>query len=85
MNCCVLELIKEVQYDDSKREAAIKQLITIFEPKIKKSLNNTSFQNKSDLEQELVLKMIEIVDKYEVDNTINIFDYICIDNSQNNV
>jgi len=37
----------------------LEQLLQLFEPKINKSLQQTSFQEREDLEQEIKLKFIE--------------------------
>lgn len=44
---------------------AVLQIIHRFKPKIKKSLYQTSPNNREDLEQELITKFIEVIQSYE--------------------
>lgn len=46
----------------------VKQIIEQFKPKIKKSVQNTHFQEREDLEQEIKLKIIEKINDIEVNN-----------------
>ncbi|WP_224930844.1 sigma-O factor regulator RsoA [Bacillus safensis] len=41
----------------------MEQLIETFTPMIKKKLQNTAYQEREDLEQELYIKLIEKVDR----------------------
>ncbi|MBO2536281.1 MULTISPECIES: helix-turn-helix domain-containing protein [Rummeliibacillus] len=53
---------------DSKNDTeAVEKILKAFKPKIKKSLQQTKFQNRVDIEQELELKLISIIKMYEVD------------------
>lgn len=57
------ELIIQAKHDD---KAAILEIIGRFEPKIKKSLHQTSLQNREDLKQELILKLIEVIQSFDL-------------------
>lgn len=59
------ELIAQAQENDKQ---AMMEIIYRFEPKIKKSLHQTSFQNRDDLKQELIVKFIEVVHTFSLDD-----------------
>ncbi|WP_091012043.1 MULTISPECIES: helix-turn-helix domain-containing protein [Paenibacillus] len=46
---------------------AMMEIIQRFEPKIKKSLHQTSFQNRDDLKQDLIVKFIEVVHNWDIE------------------
>ncbi|RTZ55917.1 hypothetical protein EKO25_10625 [Bacillus sp. SAJ1] len=55
------------------------EVLDLFEKKIKKSLHNTPFQHREDLEQEIKIKIFE---KINIINSINppgFFDFLSID------
>lgn len=56
------ELISQAK---GNNQQAMMEIIYKFEPKIKKSLHQTSFQNRDDLRQELIVKFIEVVQNWE--------------------
>ncbi|WFR63963.1 helix-turn-helix domain-containing protein [Paenibacillus amylolyticus] len=56
------DLLSEAKRDNP---TVILEIIRKFEPKIKKSLRQTSIQNREDLRQELVTKFIEVLYTYE--------------------
>lgn len=60
-------------YEDEK---AIEIIIEAFNPKIKKSLMMTDTRNRDDLEQELHLKILEIIRRYDLNSTPGFFEYI---------
>ena len=49
-------------------------LISTMEPKIIKSLTNTSYQEKEDLKQEIYLKIIEIIKKGNIKDVPGFWD-----------
>ncbi|WP_309487694.1 hypothetical protein [Bacillus sp. SD075] len=49
--------------DKKLSKAELMDLIDSLNPKIKKSLKNTSYQDRNDLEQEIKLKIIESYEK----------------------
>lgn len=59
------ELLSKSKNDD----LALEKIITMFEPKIKKSLSLTTNQNKDDLSQELKYKLITSIKQYDVNST----------------
>lgn len=59
------ELVKESREDSY----ALQEIIDRFEPKIKKSLNLTKYQEKEDLSQELKSKLVSCIQKYDIDST----------------
>ena len=56
------ELLTEVREDNP---TAVLEIIERFEPKIKKSLRQTSLQHREDLRQELVSKFLEVLYSYD--------------------
>ncbi|OKP96766.1 helix-turn-helix domain-containing protein [Paenibacillus sp. P46E] len=58
------ELLVKAHTSDNE---AVLSIIKRFKPKIKKSLNQTSPQNRDDLEQDLLTKFIEIIHTYDFD------------------
>lgn len=61
------ENLHQLAVDSKKDTEAIEKILKAFKPKIKKSLKQTRFQNRADVEQELQLKLISIIKLYEVD------------------
>jgi hypothetical protein len=74
----IVDLVEEAQLDGVKRHIALEEIVNAFEPKIIHSLNQTSWQEREDLKQELILNIIIIVDSYDIDKNISIFDYISL-------
>lgn len=59
------ELVK----DSKKNTESMKVLVDLFEPKIKKSLSLTNYQEKEELAQELKCKLISCIQNYDLDAT----------------
>jgi hypothetical protein len=57
------DLLTKAKHEDN---VAMLKIINRFEPKIKKSLYQTSIQNREDLKQELIVKFIEVVQTFEL-------------------
>ncbi|WP_186333694.1 helix-turn-helix domain-containing protein [Paenibacillus xylanexedens] len=57
------ELLSEAK---ANNPTVVLEIIKKFEPKIKKSLRQTSVQNREDLRQELVTKFIEVLYSYDI-------------------
>ncbi|WP_342424621.1 helix-turn-helix domain-containing protein [Paenibacillus sp. FSL E2-0178] len=57
------DLLTKAKQEDN---IAMLKIINRFEPKIKKSLYQTSIQNREDLKQELIVKFIEVVQTFEL-------------------
>ncbi|MGM2818234.1 MULTISPECIES: hypothetical protein [Bacillus] len=51
-------------------------ILSLFLPKIKKSLKNTPFQEREDLEQEIKLKIYEKIDVFDNFSAPGFFDFI---------
>lgn len=62
----------------------IEEMTKLFTPKIKKTLLQTSFHHKEELEQELYLKLIKIVKEYDLNGTIGFWEFQEKVNSQLN-
>ncbi|ONK21639.1 hypothetical protein BLX87_20690 [Bacillus sp. VT-16-64] len=58
-----------------KDEKAVEKVINLFAPKIKKTLLQTDTQNREDLEQELHLKLIHIVKRYDPEDTVGFWEF----------
>lgn len=54
---------------------AIEKIVKIFTPKIKKTLLQTSFQNRNDLEQELILKLINLIKMYDLNEVVGFWEF----------
>lgn len=59
------ELVK----DSRENIESMKVLVDLFEPKIKKSLSLTTYQEKEDLAQELKCKLISCIKNYDMEST----------------
>lgn len=52
------------------------ELLRLLEPKIKSVLNQTSFQNREDLEQELIVLVLENAEKVKFTQGLDFFDIL---------
>ena len=68
-----MSLIKKAQENDTK---AVESIIFRFNPKIQKSLLQTDFQNRNDLKQEVSIKMIEAIYKYDINSIPGFWEYV---------
>lgn len=66
-------LIQKAKNED---EEAILFLIHKFAPKIMRSLQQTTYQEQEDLRQEIHLKIIEAVRKYDLEQIPDIWNFI---------
>ena len=66
-------LLKRSQQGDQN---ALLDILEQFEPKIKKSLFQTSINNRDDLYQELQLKVIKSILNFDLDSCPSFLDYI---------
>ncbi|MGV7118714.1 helix-turn-helix domain-containing protein [Paenibacillus kyungheensis] len=73
----LLSLIQKAKNED---EEAILFLINKFSPKIMRSLQQTTYQEQEDLRQEIHLKIIEAVRKYDLEQIPDIWNFINPDN-----
>lgn len=69
----LIELTKKVQKHNDIESLEI--VLNLFEPKIKASLRQTSPQEQHDLYQELKIKVIEIVRKYDINDTCGFWEF----------
>lgn len=63
MNGTLNDLIVQAKQNNQQ---AMLEILYRFEPKIKKSLHQTGFQNRDDLKQELIVQFIEVVHKWDI-------------------
>ena len=49
------------------------ELLDILKPKIKKELQQTDIQNRDDLEQEIILEILEVLNKKNFKNSPTFF------------
>lgn len=69
----LIDLTKKVQkYNDAE---SLEIVLTQFEPKIRASLKETSPQEQVDLYQELKIKVIEIIRKYDCNNSYGFWEF----------
>lgn len=69
----LIELTKKVQkYNDLE---SLETVLHLFEPKIRASLKQTSPQEQVDLYQELKIRVIEIIRKYDYSNTCGFWEF----------
>ncbi|GLY12627.1 helix-turn-helix domain-containing protein [Pseudobacillus badius] len=61
----LLELVKKSKED----KQALQKIIELFEPKLRKSLTLTRYEEREDLEQELRCKLITCIRKYDIEST----------------
>lgn len=66
------DMVKEAQ-ENSHYEVNV---VSTFEPKIKKSLHLTRPENRDDLEQELKIKIIGYVRNYSLEEVPGLFDLL---------
>lgn len=64
-------LYEDIKKAKEKDELAILSVINRFEPKIKFSLRQTSLQNREDLSQELKIKIIEALNRCNLEEVPN--------------
>lgn len=69
----LIDLTKKVQNDNDIE--SLETVLYLFEPKIRASLRQTSSQEQLDLYQELSIKVIEIVRKYDYNNTYGFWEF----------
>ena len=70
----LIDLTKKIQNHNDNESLEI--VLYLFEPKIRASLKQTSRQEQLDLYQELRIKVIEIVRKYDYNNTYCFWEFI---------
>ncbi|HHW39330.1 MAG TPA: hypothetical protein GXX18_19285 [Bacillales bacterium] len=68
------ETLYQLVVESKEDNRAIEKILKIFKPKIKKTLLQTGLQNREDLEQELQLKMMNLIKTYNVD-TVGFWEF----------
>ena len=63
----MVETLYQLTIDSKNDTEAIEKVLKAFKPKIKKTLQQTNFKNRDDLEQELQFKLVNIVKTYDVE------------------
>ncbi|MEW9701157.1 helix-turn-helix domain-containing protein [Paenibacillus sp. SI8] len=66
-------LIKKAKKNDHD---AMKSIIVMFKPKLDQSMYQTPFQERADLKQEVCLKIVEAVHRYDLDATPGFWDFL---------
>lgn len=62
-----LDLVTLIEQSKKDNEALLK-LIQYYEPKLYKSLYQTTENNREDMKQELLVKLIVAIKKYDIDS-----------------
>ncbi|MCC2251461.1 helix-turn-helix domain-containing protein [Virgibacillus sp. AGTR] len=57
-------------------EGNLLRIISFFEPSIRKNLRNTPYQERSDLEQEITIKILEKIEKLQLLEVPTFFEFI---------
>lgn len=71
MEIILYDLVKE-SHQNSK---AMQELIDLFEPKLKKSLSLTPYDERDDLAQDLKCALIRYIKRYEVEETPGFWEF----------
>jgi hypothetical protein len=71
----VANLYLLVQKAQCRSPEAMAALLQMFEPKLRRSLLQTSKQEREDLEQELRIKIMEVIYKYDLDSTPGYWEF----------
>lgn len=73
MNKDLYDVMKAAKRGDSQ---AIERIMTIYEPKVKYSLQKVPVQHHQDAEQELKRKLLEMIIRYDVNNVPTLTEYV---------
>lgn len=65
-----------VQSAQTGNEIALLAIVELFQPIIRKCLKLTSYKNREDLLQELYLKVIEEIKKYDLDSVPDFWEFL---------
>lgn len=63
-------LVEKSKYDNN----ALLDIINMFEPKVKGSLYQTQSLHRDDLRQELMIKLIKSIKKYDIESVPGFWD-----------
>lgn len=70
---CLLNLLKQAKQNDTQ---AMETIIVKFNPKLQKSLYQTHLQNRNDLQQEIKMKIIEAVYRYDIEKVPGFIEFV---------
>ena len=65
----------QLAIESKENNKAIEKILKIFKPKIKKTLLQTNFQYREDLEQELQLKLVNLIKIYNVNEPLGFWEF----------
>ncbi|GMG77005.1 sigma-O factor regulator RsoA [Priestia megaterium] len=65
----------QLAYKAKEDNEAVNKIIEMFRPKIKKTLLQTDFQNREDLEQELQLKLVKVIKMYDLEGIMGFWEF----------
>ncbi|MED4156666.1 helix-turn-helix domain-containing protein [Priestia aryabhattai] len=65
----------QLAYKAKEDNEAVNKIIEMFRPKIKKTLLQTDFQNREDLEQELQLKLVKVIKMYDLEEIMGFWEF----------
>ncbi len=71
----MVETLYQLAIDSKCDQDAIEKILKAFKPKIKKTLQQTSLQNRADLEQELQLKLVKIIKLVETEELEGFWEF----------
>ncbi len=71
----MVETLYQLAIESKNDQDALNQILKAFNPKIKKSLQQTNFQNREDLEQELQLKLVNLIKMCELDDLDGFWEF----------
>lgn len=69
-------LISLVNKAKSKDKRAMQQILTKFHNKVERSLNQTNIQDRDDLKQEIQIKIVEAVYKYDPNSIPGFWEFV---------
>ncbi|CAM3997846.1 helix-turn-helix domain-containing protein [Mesobacillus zeae] len=58
-----------------KEEIAREQILELFQPKIKKTLLQTAPHHREDVEQELSIKLLNVITMYDLDSAVGFWEF----------
>lgn len=70
------ELYQITQQAKQQDPEAMKEILHLFEPKIKKTSRFVHPSNREDLEQELKIQLVKAVDRFDAESTPNFWEFL---------
>ncbi|MGM9965912.1 MULTISPECIES: helix-turn-helix domain-containing protein [unclassified Rummeliibacillus] len=71
----MVETLYQLAVKSKNDSKAVVKILNAFKPKINKTLKQTRFQYRSDLDQELQLKLVTIIKKYDVEKLDGFWEF----------